>query len=227
MLVDLPLMPLNAVLFPGMPMPLLIFEDRYLEMIRYCREEDAPFGVALIKEGQEVGGTAVPHEVGTTANIVAVETLENGALQVMAVGQDRFRLVDLSQAEPYLIGRVEILKEDSGASAPQELYRELRELFGDYLHVVLELLGQPHAEMTIPDNPAKLSYMIAAHLTAPLGVRQRLLEMDSLRERLFYERLLLKREDADYRLILSARHRYDELKHHAGEGSDESIFSVN
>ncbi len=220
-------MPLNAVLFPGMPMPLVIFEDRYLRMIRRCQEEDSPFGVVLIREGQEVGGPAVPHEVGTTASIVAVESLEGDGLQVMTVGQDRFRLVGVSHDEPYLVGQVQILEEESNASAPQELYVELRELFGDYLHVILELLGQPQAEMTLPDNPGKLSYMIAAHLTSPLAVRQRLLEMDSLRERLFYEKLLLKREDADYRLILSARHRYDELRETLGDNPEETIFSVN
>lgn len=227
MLVELPLMPLNAVLFPGMPMPLVVFEERYLQMVRRCREADRPFGVALIREGQEVGGPAVPHEVGTTASIVAVESLEGHALQVMAVGQERFRLVALAQAEPYLVGQVEILEEDSAASAPHELYTELRELFGDYLRVVLELLGQPNAEMTLPDNPVKLSYMIAAHLTSPLEVRQQLLEMDSLRERLFYEKLLLKREDADYRLILSARHRYDEFMQSLGDAPDASVFSAN
>jgi Lon protease-like protein len=165
--------------------------------------------------------------VGTTATIAAVESLENDALHIMAVGQERFRLTGLLQSEPYLVGEVELLGEAPGVTAPRELYSELRELFGDYLHVILQLLGQPQAEMTVPDDPAKLSYMIAAHLTSPLAVRQRLLEMDSLPERLFHERLLLKQENSDYRLILSARERYDELMQPMGDRPDAGIFSVN
>ena len=64
---DLRLFPLNTVLFPGMRMPLHIFEERYRIMIRECIEEDAPFGVLLIKAGAEVGSGAVPHDVGTVA----------------------------------------------------------------------------------------------------------------------------------------------------------------
>ena len=83
--IELPIMPLYSVLFPGMPMPLVIFEERYLEMIRNCQEGDSTFGVALIKAGREVGGPAVPYDVGTTAAIVSVEPLDHEALHVFDV----------------------------------------------------------------------------------------------------------------------------------------------
>jgi hypothetical protein len=208
-------------------MPLVIFEERYLEMIRNCQEGDSTFGVALIKAGREVGGPAVPYDVGTTAAIVSVEPLDHEALQVMAVGQQRFRLQGLVQQEPYLVGEVELLDEEADAGAPTELYGELREAFGEYLHLILQLLGQPETELSVPESPARLSYMVAAHLTSPPVVRQRLLEMNSLAERLFHERLLLQRQSTDYRLILSARQKQDELAQSLGERGQEDTFSLN
>ena len=69
---DLPLFPLNTVLFPGMVLPLHIFEERYKLMINHCLEEERPFGVLLIREGKEVGSGAVPYQVGTTTMIAVI-----------------------------------------------------------------------------------------------------------------------------------------------------------
>ena len=79
-LIELPLFPLNVVLFPGMSLPLHIFEERYKAMIGACSEHDTPFGVLLIKEGQEVGDPAEPFQVGTTARITEVQQLEDGRM---------------------------------------------------------------------------------------------------------------------------------------------------
>src|SRR3954453_11337770 len=88
---EIPLFPLNTVLFPGMPLPLHIFEPRYREMIGACVRDERPFGVVLIKEGREVGEAAMPFEVGTLAKIVGVERLDDGRMNVVTVGTDRFR----------------------------------------------------------------------------------------------------------------------------------------
>ena len=90
----LALFPLNTVLFPGMPLPLHIFEERYKIMIGRCIDEDRPFGVVLIQSGTEVGNPAVPHVVGTTALIAAVKRLEDGRMNLIAVGQERFRSLE-------------------------------------------------------------------------------------------------------------------------------------
>src|SRR5438128_2047759 len=90
---DLRLFPLNTVLFPGMRMPLHIFEERYKIMVRECMEEDAPFGIVLIRSGVEVGGGAVPHSLGTTARIMQVEYLDEGRLNLFAIGERRFRII--------------------------------------------------------------------------------------------------------------------------------------
>src|SRR6185503_19425073 len=101
---ELRLFPLNTVLFPGMRMPLHIFEERYRLMIRECIEQDAPFGVLLIREGEETGGSAVPHGVGTTARITQVEYLDDGRMNIFTIGQERFRLSELSTDREYLTG---------------------------------------------------------------------------------------------------------------------------
>jgi Lon protease-like protein len=220
---ELPLMPLNAVLFPGMPMPLFIFEARYREMIERCQEGDDPFGIALIKEGQEVGGPAVPWGIGTTATIVRAVEVGEGGLHVLAVGGERFRLLDIVQERPYLVGEVELLAESAEAAVSAELHDELRELFSEHLRLVLQLLGQPEAEIAIPESAARLSFMVAAHLTCGPEARQRLLEMDNLAQRLSREKVLLQRESEEYRLLLAARARLDE----AGGNADSGVFSLN
>src|SRR5947209_7299372 len=103
LMVELPLFPLNTVLFPTAPLTLHIFEERYKEMVSRCIAEDIPFGVVLIREGQEAGAPAVPFEVGTTAQIVSVEKLLQGRMNLIAVGRKRFRLLDTSHARPYLV----------------------------------------------------------------------------------------------------------------------------
>ena len=75
---DLPLFPLHTVLFPGSTIPLNIFEDRYKTMINDCRATDDMFGVVLIKEGEEVGGPSIPHEVGTVAKITNMREISGG-----------------------------------------------------------------------------------------------------------------------------------------------------
>src|SRR5436853_683939 len=106
---ELPLFPLNVVLFPGMRLPLHIFEDRYKLMIGTCMVTDQTFGVSLIQSGREVGGPAEVHPVGTTARIVEVERLPEGRLNLVAVGVDRFRIIERIDGQPYAQGRVELL----------------------------------------------------------------------------------------------------------------------
>lgn len=224
MYVELPIMPLNAVLFPGMPLPLFIFEERYLELFAQLQEDKREFGVALIREGKEVAGPAVPYEVGTTAQIVAAEPVGEAGLKVMAVGGQRFRVRRVVEPEPVLVADVELLPE-TRAEGAGELGTEVRELFLDYLHLALQLAGQPDLEITVPDDPIRLSYMVAAQLSSPLSVHQQLLEMDSVTKRLFVEKQILGRESHDFRLVLAARRKYDELT--GGAEPSEDVFSLN
>ena len=108
---QVPLFPLNTVLFPGGPLPLRIFEPRYLDMLSRCMKADAPFGVVLIREGGEVG-PATTREVGTLATVTDWYKGSDGILGVTAVGTQRFRLLSAERlADGLNVGDVEILPE--------------------------------------------------------------------------------------------------------------------
>ena len=123
----LPLFLLKTVLFPGMTLPLHIFEERYKLMINRCVEQRAPFGVVLIRSGEEVGATAEPYDVGTIASITKLERLEDGRINLVASGERRFRIDRLDRSEPYLTGEVAILpsKDRHTPETKQELLETL------------------------------------------------------------------------------------------------------
>lgn len=190
----LPLFPLHSVLFPQFPLQLHIFEERYKVMMNACIERDQPFGVVLIKEGEEVGAPATPHDVGCTARILAVKRLADGRMHLLAAGEHRFRLLDYVEAElPYLIGRVEPL-EDLPAAAPAmpKLLEEVSDLFLRYLRLLAECANQPLPDgIELPDDAALLAFCIASVAQLSLADKQRLLEMVDTQERLEQERALL------------------------------------
>lgn len=88
----LPLFPLKTVLFPDGVLPLKVFETRYIDMVRECMKENAPFGVVLIKSGQEVGTAAEPEEVGCLAHITDWDMEELGVMMLRTQGGERFRI---------------------------------------------------------------------------------------------------------------------------------------
>ena len=114
----LPLFPLDLVLFPGMFLPLHIFEPRYRLLMRRCSERESQFGVVLIRAGTEAGKPAEPHRVGTAAAIVAVNALPDGRSFVVTKGERRFaieRVID--DDEPYLVAEITWLDEVDGPDA--------------------------------------------------------------------------------------------------------------
>src|SRR5687767_9184896 len=118
---EMPLFPLHTVLFPGMVLPLHIFEPRYKVMISECVRENKPFGVILIREGLEVGGPAKTYEFGTSAYITQMEQLKDDRMNIQAVGYQRFKLHGLQQDQPFQIGLVEDMpisgEENAGVQA--------------------------------------------------------------------------------------------------------------
>lgn len=101
--VEIALFPLDTVLFPGGRLPLRVFEPRYLAMTRECLRDQAPFGVCLIAEGREVGSPAMPAEVGCLARIETWETVQPGLIQLVARGEQRFRLLSTRVREDGLL----------------------------------------------------------------------------------------------------------------------------
>ena len=176
---EIPLFPLNTVLFPGWPMPLHIFEPRYLEMVRYCTEEKSPFGILLIKQGKAERDTAVvPHNVGCMVNITQMEQMEDGRLLIMAVGQERFRVLSLNRSRAYLVGQVEQMPYLPEKTAPlQEAANELHPLVLDYLTQLTTLADNIEFDPTqVPTEPEALSHMAASLLQVSLETKQSMLE---------------------------------------------------
>jgi len=203
----LALFPLNRVLFPGMPLPLHIFEERYKLMIGRCIEEERPFGVVLIQSGPQVGGPAVPHPVGTTAHIAAVKRLDDGRMNLIAVGQERFHIIEVVRQEPYLVARVEALADEEPDAEAAPLAAEVHAILSVYLRDLFVLLDQPEEELEIPAEPGRLSLVAAAVMQIPMVERQTLLEMTDVAARLQQEKEWLARENEKQQTLLRMRKR--------------------
>ena len=193
-LVEIPLFPLNLVLFPGMPLPLHIFEERYKAMIGDCMRYNTPFGVSLIRSGQEVGSPADPQPIGTTARVLRSQMLEQGRINIMTKGERRFEIIEITQQEPHVAALVKLLDEPVGEGFTG-ISPELTEEFTKLMRNLISLSGGYTAQVDIPENPVELSYMIAANLDAPIPVRQELLEVPTAADRLNRLIPLLKRRN--------------------------------
>ena len=189
----LPLFPLNTVLFPQAAIPLQIFEERYKLMLEECLESDSRFGVTLIREGAEVGEPAVPHEVGTIARIIQVNRIEGDRFFVSAVGERRFRVIEITQHRPFISAQVELLDEFGDEPVPENLIIEATDLFGEYARYSVGTSGGWVSDTKVPTDPAHLSYHIAAKVQMDIPDRQRLLEQEHAETRLAAEVDMLKR----------------------------------
>ena len=204
----LPLFPLGAVLYPGMLMPLHIFEDRYRQLVGdlLAGPEPREFGVIAIRKGRETGvdGVHSLYEIGCTATLRRVDRLDEGRFDIIIVGARRFRLLGLDETQPYLQGEVEPLAtEPVDAAAAEPAVREVQAAFREYLDALTEWGGATVRLEELPDEPSLLSFIVAAAVVIDLPERQALLaESDTLR-RLTAERALLSRETAMLRTTTS------------------------
>lgn len=189
----LPLFPLNTVLFPQTSIPLQIFEERYKTMLQECLDSDSRFGVTLIREGSEVGAPAVPHDVGTVARIVQVNRIEGDRYFVSAIGERRFRVIEITQHSPFISAQVELLDEYDDGPVPENLIIEATDLFGEYARFSVGTSGGWVSDTKVPSDPAHLSYHIASRVQMDLSDKQRLLEQESAERRLSAEIDMLKR----------------------------------
>lgn len=178
---DLPLFPLNTVLFPGMQLKLHIFEERYKIMINECSEERKPFGVVLIKSGEEaLGSLAVPHDIGCTAQITDIQHLQFGRMNIVAMGQQRFRINKITQEHPYLLGDVEFFSPDNDNDEISQYYsKQLRPLIIRYLKILSEAGEIQFDPDHIPHDPKSLAHVGSILLQSENDQKQRLLESDT------------------------------------------------
>jgi uncharacterized protein len=172
-----PLFPLNTVLFPGGPLPLRIFETRYVDMVRHCMRERCPFGVVLIRAGSEVGAGASGEAcaVGTTARIVDFNSLPDGLLGITCLGERKFKVLKRwQQADGLNVGDIEYL----GAEERIDLPGEFQHL-GELLRKVLPELGDLYAN--VPKHFADACWVgcrLAEILPISLSEKQYCLELD-------------------------------------------------
>jgi Lon protease-like protein len=203
----LPLFPLNTVLFPSMVLPLHIFEERYKLMINTCLAQDKPFGVVLIYSGTEVGDSAIPHPIGTVAQIANWEWLPDGRMNILTVGERRFRIVEYADEElPYLVGSIEYW-DDQPVDYPDQpgLIDDVSHSFIDYLTLIMTLADQPLpvSQLQLPADPATLSHHVASNLQIDMNEKQELLEEPSAIARLQRELTLLRREGSFLQRLVS------------------------
>lgn len=200
MAATLPLFPLGSVLFPGVVLPLHIFEPRYRKMIADLRElpegESRQFGVVAIRDGREVGAQSVEsvYDIGCTARISALEAHEDGRYSLVTTGVQRFRLIGVDTSGPYLVGDVEFLDESSDERA-ELLKTSSTALLLGYQRALAGLRGvRAGAIPELPDDPTVLSYLIAAAMVLDMRDKQRLLATPDTATRLQREQALLRRE---------------------------------
>lgn len=223
----LPLFPLGTVLFPGMVLPLHIFEERYRRLVADLLDGPEPqrFGVIAIREGHEVGVDSVTslYDVGCVAVVRDVKRHEDGQFDLVTVGTERFRLGEVDRSLPYLRAEIEVMPDDSAAAesvaeaagaeavasaesvTPAEAVavRAAQVAFRDYLDALVQEGGATVRVESLPDEPVLLSYVVAASMIIDLPERQSLLASPDAVSRLVAERGLLASESAMLRATTS------------------------
>ncbi|MFH8218973.1 LON peptidase substrate-binding domain-containing protein [Streptomyces sp. NPDC018057] len=229
--VRLPLFPLNSVLFPGLVLPLNVFEERYRAMLRTLLKtpEDEPrrFAVVAIRDGHEVAPsapglpnpTAVPergptagfgpdpvkafHGVGCVADAATIRERSDGSFEVLATGTTRVRLLSVDASGPFLTAELEELPEEPGDEAGALAEGVLRS-FRQYQK---RLAGARERSLAtgaeLPDEPSVVSYLVAAAMVLDTPTRQRLLQAPDTSSRLRDELRLLRSETAIIRSLPS------------------------
>ncbi len=202
MALELPLFPMNIVLFPGTELPLHIFEPRYRLMINECHAQGVPFGIVLARPESEPLHEQ-PYEIGTMAEIEALERLEDGRMVLIARGSQRFRILSQHRQKPYLSGVVEEYNDtvEAGLALHQPLH-QASTLFRSYVQALLEVAGRSELEFTLPEDAEELSHFIAHLIDVQDEQKQHMLELTSTRQRLEEEIAILRREVPFMRQVL-------------------------
>jgi Lon protease-like protein len=192
----IPLFPLGVVLFPDVPLPLHIFEDRYKMMIGECLENDSVFGIALYADGKIFN-------IGCTAKIINVlKKYEDGRMDILTQGVEKFVIENIIEEKPYLQADVQLLPPEAGQGIP--VSADMQESAIEFFKKVIESLGQDTKVFAFEEiDPRQLSYLLAAYGWFTSLEKQELLEIDDTSLRL--QRELELRETVFQRLEFSKR----------------------
>ncbi len=201
---ELPLFPLNTVLFPGQTLQLHVFEERYRALVRHlltvADRSQRLFGVVAIREGHEVGSHGVQsvHRVGCVAQMTSVAPADEGRFDIEVVGRERFQLRALDSSGEYLVGTVETASDVGDpsvrAGAGSTEADRARATFAAYRDRISQIRGADMLDVVLPAEPVYLSYTLAATCLLSLPQRQELLEIGSADERLAMLRHLMREE---------------------------------
>ena len=204
--------PLNAVIFPGVSVPLNVFEDRYRALVHHLLRVEDPtqrlFGSVGIREGYEVGdhGSQSLFRVGCRVQLTEVESHPDGTFSIVAVGLDRIQLERLDTTGAFPVGQV-VDRPETGGTVPQELVERARETFTAYRAALAEIRTDPYTG-DLPKDPSYLSWTLAACAPLPLHERQALLEAeDAEAPAADGHRPAPHRAAGDERVALAAGHR--------------------
>ncbi len=187
----LPLFPLNTLVFPGGRLPLRVFEQRYLDMVKQAIADNTPFGICAIREGAEVGAPAVPYTIGTRVLITDWDMPQTGILHIDTQAQERFVIRSI-HAEPngLLIGTVESVSVEAASAIPDDLL-----LAAEILRQIVNEYGDAHFPAPHDfDDAVWVGYRLSEVLPLKLSTKQNLLEMNDSVERLRILSEILKKQ---------------------------------
>lgn len=200
---SLPMFPLNTVLFPGMSVPLHVFEDRYRALVHELMRIDDPaqrlFGSVAIREGFEVGdadhrtGRQSLHRIGCVLQLTDVTAHPDGSFDIVALGRGRLRMEEFDASGPYPAAQVALL-DDELETVPPDTAAQAVAVFARYRARISEISGHPVFAGDLPQDPTYLSWSLAATSLLTLADRQSLLEADDAGERLAMVTWLLRQE---------------------------------
>ena len=210
MTTDMPLFPLNTVVFPGQHLPLHIFEPRYRQLVRDVLTADGEFGIALITKGKEVGGGAEPVAIGCAVRIAEVQELPDGRFNIICEGTRRFRVVQRLDESPYLRATVDFLPrpDDATDEDTAELADTVAQLYRDHLSLTLAMEGGWQRRLRSPADPVRLADTVAAEVEAPPGEKQEILAADRLATRLEIGQRLLQASNGELAEQVRIRRRF-------------------
>ncbi|MFN2202366.1 MAG: LON peptidase substrate-binding domain-containing protein [Caldilineaceae bacterium] len=221
MTTNMPLFPLETVLFPGMVMPLHIFEPRYLKMVNHCVDNQCQFGVVLIEEGSEAGSHAKPYTVGTAARISKVNHLPDGRMDITIAGTHRFRIQELDHGRPVLTGTTcAFPMVNASTRLAEQMARQVRPKVLEYVDLLSDASNTRLRLDRLPDDPKALSILVAIALQVSNEEKQRLLEIPGIPEILDRERFLLSLETMLIRHMVATQKEVERM----GMGSTGYIF---
>ena len=198
---ELPLFPLPLVLFPGMPMPLHIFEERYRKMLADIRAGDNLFGLSYFDSNSSDKDVPPAGHIGCVAEVTETQALPDGRSNVLAVGVVRYQVeAYVERGDPYLVVRANYFEDDEEDEAA--LAANSREVAAMFMRVANAIRVINDERGNLPDisdtDPQKLSFLVAAAMEIEVETKQELLELRSTTERLSRLRDLLERVVTGY-----------------------------